>query len=232
MSNIATEYFSHLINKSYEPYTMSEKQFRELEGLSSTELAEYDIKRIDEQLKNGGGDQQFYNQDVLKRIANKAYQECRIENGVSKCIQPGRQAIAGALEVAEQITSTNGEATCNDTYNLYKQHLDNILNIRFGGSPSMEYIVSTESCDGKCPHSTCLAQPACSGKCVQLRDLSYYAQGGKIGALNKNGQIKPVIVKPTATKPADVKIAPTAELELGMDPLKMAKLSKLKGSSS
>ena len=206
-----SSFFSHLLN-TYEPYTMTEQQFFDLEGKSSTELAEYDLQRIDEQIKNTKSkpDDAYYNKDILSRIANRAYMECVRDNGASKCTRTGKTATAGALSVAEKISALNGQATCNDTYNLYKQHLDNILNIRFGGVPSSEFVNSDSNCDAVegCLDPKCLAQPICianNGACAKLPDLSYYANGGKIGSLSKNDLLKPVIVQPSPTKPVEIK---------------------------
>ena len=120
------------INSFMEKYTMTNADWDSVDELTAQELARYDIRRIEDQMATDDPNAKFYNTEVLKKIQDKAYQECVAKNGKGKCTKQST-AYKHALNAAQNLTARNKEATCNDTFNLYKQHLDNILNISTGG---------------------------------------------------------------------------------------------------
>lgn len=185
-----------------EKYNMSNKDWQSVSELSADELARYDVLRIQDQIETGNPQNKFYNQEVLKEIGNRAYKECTRSG--SQCTKPDK-VYKYAMNIADKITTRNKQPTCNTTFNLYKQHLDNLLSVKLGGVPSDSEYSSYDkswncgyashpgySTNGKlfnsgkyCPNSKCYAQPKCTGNCSTLPTLTFYQGGGLVGTDGK-----------------------------------------------
>ena len=115
--------------------------------MSTQELIDFDINQINKQLNGeitAKKPNEYYNKTVMNAIVKSAIKDCGTDK--AKCKNAPDRSLTNQLGyAAEEIGPDNSKL------NVYKQHLENILSLKYGGTPvatvggTVEPLCSTNS---------------------------------------------------------------------------------------